>query len=368
MALLPLESFRQLVGWHPWHFWGLAGELAPVTSKCNDVVRQYAWQNSDAAGRAEILEATSRAEERLRDYLGFSVAPHYVEETLPYSNPLLLNEGRVRALGVERLTEIDAAAPVTYSDLDNDGLAETFAVTVATAVTDPDQIAVYFAAGDRWDSSEVSDRWRVQPVKVVISGGMAIISGHAWQLTRPVLHEGVETEPLDPSTSANFVTTLAVYQRDTDPADAVTIHWIDENCASLSERSIAARTAIRDGALGILVTAQDGRACPPVAPQARVTVRYLAGQPLEQGQMARKWQQIVARMAMAEMGRPICACDEANRQLYYWQYDLARAAGSREEQYQIGDVDLNNPFGTARGHIYAWREVRNLRQVRGMAF
>ena len=33
---------------------------------------------------------------------------------------------------------------VTYSDLQDDGLDETFTVSIATTVTDPEQIAVYF--------------------------------------------------------------------------------------------------------------------------------------------------------------------------------------------------------------------------------
>jgi hypothetical protein len=98
----------------------------------------------------------------------------------------------------------------------------------------------------------------------------------------------------------------------------------------------------------------------------RVTVRTLSGLALENGQMQRKWQVVVARLAAAEMARPICACDVANRELYHWQFDLSRAAGKMDEQYRIADDDLNNPFGQRRGHVFAWKQVQNLMLIRGI--
>jgi hypothetical protein len=31
----------------------------------------------------------------------------------------------------------------------------------------------------------------------------------------------------------------------------------------------------------------------------------------------------------------------------------------------VSSADLDNPFGTRRGHVYAWREVRALRLLPG---
>jgi hypothetical protein len=100
----------------------------------------------------------------------------------------------------------------------------------------------------------------------------------------------------------------------------------------------------------------------------RVLVRYLAGYPLDQnGNMDRKWRTIVARLAMAELGKRIAAAEVANRELWHWQYDLARAAGANDEQYAIGANDLENPFGTLRGQVYAWKQVKNLRLLNGLS-
>ena len=65
------------------------------------------------------------------------------------------------------------------------------------------------------------------------------------------------------------------------------------------------------------------------------------------------------------MARPICACDTANREWYRWQQDLART-NKDDELYTVSPQDLNNPFGTRRGHVWAWRQVLNLHQKRGV--
>jgi hypothetical protein len=83
--------------------------------------------------------------------------------------------------------------------------------------------------------------------------------------------------------------------------------------------------------------------------------------------MQHAWRVTVARLAAAELARPICACDEANREIFRWQFDLARTAGAGDEAYgAIAAGDLDNPFGTRRGHVYAWRQVKQLRQQLGI--
>lgn len=415
--LLPLESFRRIIGWNPFHFWGLANSTVPVTSACNALVKQYAWQAADAAGRTEIQEAILTAEKRLRDHLGFSVAPHYVTETLTWPRfhdrrawnlshtdgdgrwlSVRLSEGHVRAVGVETRTLIDGAVAVTYSDEDGDDLDETATISVATTVTDSDQIAVYFGASDRLDSEAVGEKWRIAPLSVSISGGTATIKGRAWQFVKPLKYEGVGTAALDPATAANFVTTVAVYRRYTNPDGNTTATsqalliwetppWPDwalcTGCSSGTDNSTdpaaeaygIARAGIRDAAAGIVAP---GRAAYNATtgvwsatnwgicrPPDRVTVRVLAGVALEDGQMARRWQTVVARLAAAELARPICGCEMANRELYRWQFDLARAAGANDEQFAISAQDLDNPLGTRRGQVLAWKEVKALRNTIG---
>jgi hypothetical protein len=107
MNMLPLYTFFELMGFSPFHSFGIAGtgDLAVPAGGCSSLVRRYAWQNADAAGHAQIEQAIETAEARLRDHLGYSVAPHYVSETLPWPaggpawnrwQTVQLTEGEVR--------------------------------------------------------------------------------------------------------------------------------------------------------------------------------------------------------------------------------------------------------------------------------
>lgn len=423
--LLPIYTFFEVLGFHPWHGFGIAGtgSLA-VDTGCNTLLRRYAWQRSDAVGHIEIAEAIEQAETRLRDYLGFSVAPRYTEQILAWPQrtwgpwgsdgrwlSVDLHDGYVQAAGVETLTVIQAASAITYSDADSDGIDDTFTVSAATTITDTSQIAVYFSSGDRfngWGSTTaIGDRWRLLPVQVTISAGTVTIRGPKQLCVKPVKYEGITNigaNGLDPATAANFVTTLDIYRRHTETngttvaTSQAVITWETEPtagylCCGSADVSTAysgspydpaavaqavARVGIRDDVRGMVTPAEatydsttgiwsslDWSVC---AVPDRVTVRYLAGYPLaSDGQMQEPYRTIVVRLAAAELARPICGCEAANRELARWQFDLARTAGANDEAYgAISAADLDNPLGTRRGHVFAWRQVRNLRQLRGI--
>lgn len=434
MNLLPLDTWRSILGFHPWFFWGLADQdRLRITSACNGLVTELPWQATDAAGRSEIRQAIEDAETLLASYLGFSVAPHYVESTVPWpryldaslmrtgpSDPtgrwltVQLPEGQIRAAGVEQLTSVSLAAAVVLSDPDGDGYDEKFTVgPIATTITDPAEIAVYFAAADRFDgpdyTSAVGSHWRVQPVNITISGGFVTITGARWLLVPPLIYQGLIGigDGLDPQAPANAVTTLDIYQRTTatngttiTDAQATIIWethptwgdgwWCQCGCTTpvsaysgspydpAAVAQAAGRVDIHNAQLGIVAAAQaaynsttgifSSLSWDVCTEPDRVTVRYLAGFPLaSDGQMQEPYRTMVARLAAAELARPICACDEANRELYRWQFDLARTAGSGDEAYgAVSQEDLNNPFGTRRGHVYAWKQVKNVRQLRGL--
>jgi hypothetical protein len=417
--LLSLEQWRQQIHYNPWHFFGWVGVKVPVTSQCNTVVKQYAWQQQNAVGRAEIMQAIVEAEKRLTDYLNYSPAPHFIQEEVKdyprfYDKqfwarypldargewkPVTLKEGYVQGVGTESLVLINTTN-VVYSDSTGYGLNDTFTLTVTTSVTDPSQLAVYFAAADRLNSEAAGERWRIQPVSVAIAGGVATIRGRAWLLGKPILFERYDAPDLDPSTASNFVSTLEVYQRTFDPNGQTTdtsqgkfiwetlpYPWWGTVGNSLtsgatdpaSQAYALARVGVRDAKCGIVVPGEAiydaasgtwNMTMPPwVAmqgrPPDRVLVRYYAGYPLENGQMASKFQTAVARLAMAQLDNRIAACDEANRELARWQRDRSTTADKTEE-YRINSADLDCPWGTRLGAIDAWRQVKHLQLLRGV--
>lgn len=422
--LLPLWTFFEVLGFNPWHAFGIAGtgDLAVVTG-CDTLIRRYEWQNSDATGSKAIELAIESAETKLRDYLGYSVAPHYVTEELPWPQPsgapwgsdgrwldMQLTEGEVRAVGVETVAAIQVAAAVAYSDADGDGFDDTFTITAATAITDTSQIAVYFSTADRFDgwgaTTALSPRWRLLPLQISISAGTVTIRGPKQLCVRPIKYEGavnVGANGLDPALAGNFVTTLDIYQRytatdgNTIATSQAVITWETRpshgwwcccsGCTSSDPYSgspydpaatanAVARVGIRDARHGLITPAEaiynstdvtwsalDWSVC---SRPDRVTVRYLAGFPLgSDGQMQEPFRTLVARMAMAELARPVCGCDSANRELYRWQFEVSQTARG-DELFAISPEDLNNPFGTRRGHIFAWKYVRNKRHLTGI--
>jgi len=430
--LLSLEQFRSILGWNPFHFWGLANADIPVRAACPTVLKQYAWQNTDAAGRAEISQAIESAESLLRTYLGYAVAPEYREVTVAWPRYYDTNRdrlgwwdatgrwiaprlpfgfGHIQAAGTELLTLVGqvtvAVASLVFTDSDGDGLSDTFTATIATTQTDADKLAIYFASANRLDSEPVGARWRIEPVKVTITSGVATIIGRIWTIVRPVLYEGVNPQPLDPgllTASGPYAQALDVYVRTTNP-DGVTyqtsqaqliwetspVHgwWCSCGCQQASFYaanndpydpaaigSAVGRVTIRDSVTGIVgigdaaynTSAGIWAALPWEACHEpdRVTVRVLAGLARVDQQMQRQMQMAVARLAIAELGRPVCACEQANRDIFHWQTDMSRSLGASELFAFISREDLGNPFGPRRGAIWAWHLVRNIRITPGV--
>ena len=112
---LPIDTWRQILAFHPFHFWQLANATTPVTSACNGLVKQYAWQSVDAVGRSEIVEAIQTAEDRLAEYLGYAPAPRATSDVLPWPH-----------LSDRWLTRINSMGPdgryVAYGVWQSDGI------------------------------------------------------------------------------------------------------------------------------------------------------------------------------------------------------------------------------------------------------
>lgn len=417
--LLPLDTFRSEFGFNPWHFWGLTSTARfPVSDSCSDLVYQYAWQANDSVGRDDVRQAIETAEARLSEYLRYSIAPHYVIETLyperwhdsklnkvMYTdvsgrwNAIQLSEGKIQQVGVETRTLIGTVTGLSLAttDFDGDGLIDTFTATIATTVTDVSQIELMFAVGDRWTGEPAGDKWVIKPVNVTIAGGVATIRGRMWQIVKPVLYES--GQPIDPSTAANYAQSLEVYRHYCDPtgttqdtAQAVLIwetqpwpYFVAPIISSITPNSTdpaavgyaLARVTLRDAEHGIVgfgeaVYDTVGAVWKAVTmtnfrPPDRILIRYLAGDALDsRGYMQERWAKAAARLAAAELGKRICACESASRMIYEQQVDRAFGGDARVEKFNMTEGDNASPFGYKEGQLQAWRIVRNQRQLVGV--
>ena len=421
MNLLPLDTFRRLLGLHPYHFWGLAGDRAmPVNAKCSGLTFEYSWQGTDAAGRDDVRAAIERAEQKLTAYVGYAPAPRFVE-TAPlawptyFQTPLARNadtggnglrvavqapEQYVLRMGVESRTLIGqatvGAGTLVYSDQFSTGFNDTFTITLPYAGDDPSAIAVYITAADRPDGAPLSERWRISPVQVTITGGNVVIVGRRWLCVKPLRYESPTGAAIDPVSATNFVTALDVYARTVDgngtsvaTCQATLVYetndcggWGSSYCASGASSDpgtvgqVIARGAVRDTALGLVYAAaavynastgtwSDLGCSGCYAEPNRVILRYQAGYPADsQGQMDPAWAEIVTYLAAAELKTRIAACKDVNARLFELQQDMALQS-TQTERYQVAPDDLANPFGTRRGHIQAWRAASKRLLTRG---
>lgn len=411
MPAMSLEEWRRAFSFHPWFFYGMAtAELPLKNTQQDDLIRHaHAWQDLDAAGRDDIVEAIGSAERLLSAYLGYRIGPQYAEATLPAAQigapdaagrwpSVALPEGKLIALGVETRTLV-ATASVAYTDEDSDGVLDTATITCATTVTDPAQLGVYVQQSDRLTGAVVDETSRIRPVSVSIASGTATITAPAWLFVRPITQQGLSVEPLNPADAGVLADAVDIYQRTTNGAGttttdgAVILTWETRPCHGwwcccgcqdptfgspfdpAATATAVGRAAMRNADLGLVApvaatynstaTTWSAWGCGWLPDHA--TIRYLAGLPSPDGQqIQRAWQPVVARLAAAELGRPITASQAANRALAHWQFDVARSQGLAEEQYSISPGDLDNPFGTRRGHIAAWRYVSRVQHTRGV--
>ena len=371
----------------------------------------------NSAGRDDIRHAIESAEGKLQDWLKFSIAPHFVTETIQSPRffdhklnrlgynaadgrwlPVKLGEGKIIQVGTETRTLLGAAA-LTYTDADGDGLLDSFTCTMATTATDSNQIEAMFNSGDRLYGAPVGDDWLIKPLAVTITGGVATIRGRAWQAVKPIKFEAGAA--VDPSVAGNFATSLDIYRHYCDPtgtaeatAQALLIwetrpwpYWatcyncgaptILSNSTDPAAYAVAiARVGLRDAENGIVSLGEAiydttnavwgavnmSNARPP----DRIEIRYQAGEPLINGQVQDKWREVVARFAAAELNRRVCACDGANRAIYNQQIDHSFSGDARVEKYMMTEQDNASPFGYTTGGLFAWRQVRSLRQLIGM--
>lgn len=349
--LTPLDIFRKEIQYPPFPFWQLTNDKLPINNDCNTLVLEGLQMTTQALGREDIRAALVQAENMISQFQGYDIAPRYRSETIAYTGfPLQLGRGYVQALGTEQL-DLIATPNVTYLDRDGDGISETFEVTTATTVTNPDELCLFFIAADRFDRHPVE----VRPIDINISAGTATITGPAWLMVRPVRYHGYTAQALDPDDVTVMAQTVDVYQRTTDAASALIITYGDGSTHTLAQSDLA----IVDSRIGIVGVNRDAcRAWPShCGYPLTMTVNYLAGYPHPE-----HWYKAVCALAATYLEGGICSCDTALKRLYYWRQDMNKATADQISMTQ--QIQLDNPLGTKIGHDLAWRVMLQYPAIR----
>jgi hypothetical protein len=374
-TLLPIDTWAQIMGIDPWGFNQIGeGFPNPGTGQCDDVFYQYQWQR-DFISREEIATAIAEAEYALAEQLGYWPAPRYIVDehadyprTAPlarqrYLNMVGLRWRRVIGGGTFNRTSISAGVAVTLSDPDGDLVDELFTVTFPTSVTDPNEIALYFAAADCL-GEPVSEAWRIRPVNVSINAGQATVTGHASLLVKPNLTTITDPVVLD-VTNSIYVTAVDAYRafRDSTHTDATPYQGVavwdnDPSCEpdctfEIGPVCITERNA-EQGLVSVNVDQWPCRWIPN-----RLQLNYLAGYPLDsQGRMNDELARCVARLATALLPTEKCGCTRWNKILDYWR--AKPNEGDDGRSFSQREIDTN-PFVERNGALWAWKRVNSLR-------
>lgn len=394
-TLLPLDSFARHANINPIHFNGVyLPDLAEQS--CGNGLTQYSWQAFDRVSREEVAQAIADAELLIMQNLRYPLAPMWVaDEKLQMAQPanptLLYGVGRdirgfnlsvktdwgyVISGGREQKTIIDDAAAVVYSNT----LAsfatylDTATVTVATTVTDPEEIAVFYPglAGD--------PAWEIKPIKVSIAAGTAVITFQRAQCILKSILEDMAWVPVLGTDDSKFLTTVDVYRKYND-ASVQAIFATDNACSCGLSTCETCGYSVQTGCATVkndrlgLVSLAPGTwdATDEVYTTAywtdcrsadRVRLWYRAGWrnmslATPNLTMDAMWARAVTYLALALLDRPLCGCEALRAFTAHWKEDLGINVSNQaaSSSVQLGTL-LNNPIGTTRGAIYAWRLVQ----------
>lgn len=399
---LPLATWAKFLGLHPLHFEQVRLPDVNENVHCSNIWFQHEWQTADATSREEVARAIAAAEEKIENALGYRLAPTWeVDEwqtTQRYFRRELvnLNAGDIAGFkqvlradwgwmisgGIKAKTLISAARPITYTDSNSDSYFETATVQVTTTALDKNEIAVYYPGKDG------EDEWEIRPTEVSISGGVATITFRRELAVIESLQEAFEIESGEAigTNNAHFLTNVDVYRKYNDPQTQANFLWEPsvsgwctacngEGCEVCSYTTQGGCLILRSNPRNSMVGYSPGiwdndldqfESEPwAIARQPDIArLYYYAGWRDKTAKyvsrITEKWGRVVAYMSASMLDRPPCECSEDVWKK--WREDLTLTAGDEEGRpfYRDPSGVIDNPFGTRRGEVNAWREVRQL--------
>ncbi len=421
-TLLPLDTWAKLMGQNPLHFNGarLPGvdpEPFAVAPASNPLWHQFAWQDNGSGMNLELLaDVISQAEFDVASLLGYWPAPVWISQEI-HSYPMHYRRelfdggidlrGQMKGIKVKtgRLiqggrrattliaTELESVGLI-FSDPNGDGWNTLATVTAATTLTDECEIKLFFT-GENGDAA-----WEIRPLKsVTISGGNVVITLDSWLLLDPDVVNAIPTNEvvaIDASnTPTNYVDSVEVRREFTDfitvpsaqffwERDPINLLPFPTNCPSCSGTGCEACTPIsQDGCffvrdvyngIGVPVPAtydtDDARWEKDKWTECRepdqVKVWYRAGEQSEDGLSGgcNKLDTNLARtIAILASARFMCnpgANNNLSDMMKFWQRDQSESLET-STIFTPPEI-LNNPLGTRRGEVEAYKSLFKLRE------
>lgn len=340
-----------------WMFWGVQRD-GDAEYECQ---RYWCKWERDSVSRY-LWEAQSEYERTVRFPIGVR---WFAAEEVPYKFPAFAKRGMIVEAGVEARDVVQAdAAVVHHADIDGNPVDST--VTVATTVTDPDELRVYYP-----ESLDVEGPVEIDPSDVDVAGGNAVISIPRWRMTAPSAMDGEcgREGGVAYATEANFLSVVDVVRVHNDPstnAELVWPHGMTTVCwANCDEDTHDGCMYVNDAALGVFdvlpatysAGAWSGTSvCADCYPE-KIRLNYRAGIDADHELWTDAMDAIV-RLAHSKMPEEPCGCDVMKR---LWARDRTMPDAMSIEQ-------LHCPFGKSDGAWTAWRFANAMKLHRSTSF
>lgn len=388
-SLLPLDRFAQIIGLDPRHFRQVTTTYKPVNT-CAKVWKEHAWQETDEISRDDIVLALNQAEEQFSEHLGFKVLPDWIPgerhrtpkpgdknlyhrqslDIQGFNISLPLRWGHYVEPGVKTLSLISAGVAVTLSDADTDGYAETATISFATTVTDEQELAVFYPG------KSGAANWEIRPWRTcAIAAGVATMTFWKHQLVLESLIEALEPDAVNGDLAANFLTTVDVYRRYSLPTDCCTMIWDfeadscnDECCEPTTQTACLVPRDYETSIVGYQPATYDATTEAWTSAELEVSrapdqlvVAYRAGYQDKRRafpliQMDVEFERAISYYALTLLRREVCSCSNVENMMNHWTTDMAvRTPGGAT--YNVSQDLLDNPMGTTRAAIHAWRLI-----------
>lgn len=391
MTILPLDYFRRFVSVDPYHFWQMSNTGHPERGYSH-VYPHNRWQYTERVatgagsmpgesakrgpGRYDMLEAIAAAESKIASVSELDTwpGPMYTEdETVILKKPkaysywwsretpygLLTRWKKVQYVGLYTWTAIRLGATLVYDATDD-------VVTAVTTSVDEDEVVACYPG----------TYVPIRPINISVSGTTMTITIKKWLLADPDLWDTASV--IDATDTTNLLSAVDVYRVHVDPSDQILVAWEPdisyceclnteqcELCAHATMQACAFQKNYKIGFVGWQVgewnaTSEEYErviSCYRSRFPDKAYINYQHGQPLEGDRyMSRRWQRIVCMLAAAELPDYVYDATSRPDAMYYWRTDFAQQEGL--DKHQMSMSDLDNPFGTKRGQIMAWKEVK----------
>jgi hypothetical protein len=181
--------------------------------------------------RDSISSALWEAQIEIEQEAGFPMLRRWIaDEQRPYSFPLQADNAWVFDGGIRSTTTIETDAAVTHVADDANGNPQDSTVTVATTITDVDEIRVFYPA-----SLGVEGPVEIDPSDIDADGVNATISIPRWRLVAPEFVNNPRGGILY-DTVTNFLSVVDVVRVFNDNSTEATIVWPHQSsaCSNIS--------------------------------------------------------------------------------------------------------------------------------------